>query len=174
MSSSPDPYYPPQWQLCEFYTHNPHLRCTLHPLGVESEECRDFRATAPRSRQRRIAPQGEQLCITQASKAEEQWQPEGAAYYNGELVLQPRQRLLTDQLDLLDTHPLFTGRCPNCEMPISSTQGVQVHWDCLNCGWMTLFERSASISGCVSVPLPGFSSWQPSGTCDRLDSPGWF
>jgi hypothetical protein len=136
MPSSPDPYYPPQCQLCEFYTHNPHLRCTLHPLGVESEECRDFRATAPRSRQRRIAPQEEQRCIAQPSEAEEQWQPEGAAYYNGELVLQPRQRTLMEQLDLLDTHPLFTGRCPNCEMPLLPTNPIQVHWDCSSCGWM--------------------------------------
>ncbi|MBD1848479.1 hypothetical protein [Leptolyngbya sp. FACHB-711] len=179
MHSLPDPHYPPQCQLCQFYTRNPHLRCTVHPTGLASDECLDFVATAPRSRQRRIAPQGKQLCIAQPSEAEEQWQPEGAAYYNGELVLQPRQRPLTAQLDLLDLQedvqivdcrPAKGGS----DKSIGSTQLVQVHWDCSNCGWMTLFERSASISGCVSVPLPGFSSWQPSGTCDRLDSPGWF
>ncbi|MBD1848982.1 hypothetical protein H6F87_02970 [Cyanobacteria bacterium FACHB-502] len=63
MPSPADPYYPPQCQTCEFYTHNVHLRCTLHPLGLESEECCDFKATAPRSRQRRIVPQREQHCI---------------------------------------------------------------------------------------------------------------
>ncbi|MEP0914754.1 hypothetical protein NDI45_28030 [Leptolyngbya sp. GB1-A1] len=62
LPSPPDPYYSLQCQLCEFHTHNPHLRCTLHPLGLESEECCDFRA---------IVPQGEQLCITYASEAEE-------------------------------------------------------------------------------------------------------
>ncbi|MBD1853379.1 hypothetical protein H6F87_26050 [Cyanobacteria bacterium FACHB-502] len=118
MPSSPNPCYLPQCSTCEFYTHNPHLRCTLHPLGLESEECLDFVAIFP------------------LPEPEEQWQPEGAAYYNGELVLQPRQQALTEQLDLLDTHPLFTGRCPNCEMPIDSTHPVQVHWDCLNCGWI--------------------------------------
>ncbi|WP_225914064.1 hypothetical protein [Leptolyngbya ohadii] len=83
--------------------------------------------TAACSRQRRIAPLPE---------PEEQWQPEGAAYYNGELVLQPRQRALTEQLHLLDTHPLFTGRCLNCEMPLLPTNPIQVHWDCLSCGWI--------------------------------------
>ncbi|MEP0914442.1 hypothetical protein NDI45_26420 [Leptolyngbya sp. GB1-A1] len=127
MPSSPAPYYPSQCQTCEFYTHNPHLRCTLHPFGLASEECLDFVA---------IALEGEGLGTAQASDAEEQWQPEGAAYYNGELVLQTRRRTLTEQLELLDTHPLFTGWCPNCEMPIGSTHPVQVHWDCLNCGWL--------------------------------------
>ncbi|MEP0910902.1 hypothetical protein NDI45_08230 [Leptolyngbya sp. GB1-A1] len=54
MSSSPYPHYPPQCQLCQFYTHNPPLRCILHPLGLESEGCRDFVT---------IAPQGELFCI---------------------------------------------------------------------------------------------------------------
>ncbi len=136
MPSPPNPDYPPQCQFCEFHTHNPYLRCTVHPTGLAADECHDFAATAPRSRQRRIAPQGEQLGTAQPSEAEEQWQPEGAAYYNGDLVLQPRQRTLTAQLGLLDTHPLFTGRCPNCEIPLLPTHPVQVHWDCSNCGWI--------------------------------------
>ncbi|MEP0913089.1 hypothetical protein NDI45_19440 [Leptolyngbya sp. GB1-A1] len=118
MSSSPDPDYPPQCQLCQFYTHNPHLRCTLHPLGLESDNCPDFRA------------------IAQLPELEEQWQPEGAAYYNGELILQPKQRTPAEQMELLDTHPLFTGRCPACEIPIAPVQPAQVHWDCRNCGWI--------------------------------------
>ena len=48
----------------------------------------------------------------------EQWEPEGASYYNGELILQPRQLWTREeQMELLDTHPMFTGRCPQCEMP---------------------------------------------------------
>ncbi|MEP0914928.1 hypothetical protein NDI45_28950 [Leptolyngbya sp. GB1-A1] len=125
MPSLLDPYYPSQCQLCEFYPHNPHLRCTLHPLGLELEDCLDFVA---------IAPEGEGLGTAQTSEVEEQWQPEGAAY-NGELVLQTRRHTLTEQLALLDTHPLFTGRCSACEMLIGSTHPVQVHWDCSNCGW---------------------------------------
>jgi hypothetical protein len=44
---------------------------------------------------------------------EKLWEPEGASYYNGELILQPQQCwTLKEQLELLDTHPLFTGKCP--------------------------------------------------------------
>ncbi|MBD1851020.1 hypothetical protein H6F87_13520 [Cyanobacteria bacterium FACHB-502] len=136
MPSSPDLYYPPQCRFCEFYTHSLYLRCTLHPLGLESEDCLDFVAIAPRSRQRRIAPKGEGLGTAQTSEVEEQWQLVGAAYYKGELVLQARRRTLTEQLELLDTHPLFTGRCPNCELLIVSVHPVQVHWDCQGCGWI--------------------------------------
>lgn len=69
---------------------------------------------------------------------EELWEPEGARFVNGELVIdgdndflgaspwehrslyngeeiiQPRQRWTPEeQLKLLDTHPLFTSRCPS-------------------------------------------------------------
>lgn len=67
---------------------------------------------------------------------EEQWRPVGAAYYNGELVLEPHNRWTDEErLELLDWHPLFTGRCPNCEMPIHQTEPRRVHWGCDRCGW---------------------------------------
>jgi hypothetical protein len=40
------------------------------------------------------------------------------------------------QLELLDTHPLFTGRCPQCEMTYPKYEQPPVHWDCPECGWM--------------------------------------
>ena len=40
------------------------------------------------------------------------------------------------QLELLDTHPLFTGRCPQCEMTYPQYETPPVHWDCPECGWM--------------------------------------
>lgn len=59
--------------------------------------------------------------------------PVGASY-NGEFILQPEQHLSqVEQLELLDRHPLFTGRCPECEMPIIETDSL--HWNCANCGW---------------------------------------
>jgi hypothetical protein len=65
------------------------------------------------------------------------WEPEGATYYNGELILQPQQRWTPEQqLELLDTHPLFTGRCPQCEMTYPQYETPPVHWDCSACGWM--------------------------------------
>jgi hypothetical protein len=60
----------------------------------------------------------------------------GASYYNGELIVQPEFRFTqVEQLRLLDWHPLFTGRCPECEMPIVQTYPLRVHWDCSACGW---------------------------------------
>ncbi|MEH2405323.1 hypothetical protein [Nostoc sp.] len=68
---------------------------------------------------------------------QEQWQPEGASYYNGELILQPQQgRTQQQQLELLDTHPLFTGKCPQCNYEFDRDWSARVHWDCPECGWM--------------------------------------
>ncbi|MBD1824391.1 hypothetical protein H6F51_18125 [Cyanobacteria bacterium FACHB-DQ100] len=58
------------------------------------------------------------------------------AVYAGELVIQPVQRWTREQqLALLDWHPMFTGRCPNCERTILQTHPARVNWDCEQCGW---------------------------------------
>ncbi|NJN22048.1 MAG: hypothetical protein HC812_13770 [Leptolyngbya sp. RL_3_1] len=107
--------------LCLFYTHNPYLVCAIHPTGAAGESCLDFR---PNEHQGAADPL-------------EWWEPEGASYYGDELVIEPLQRLTNQQrLELLDTHPMFTGRCPNCEMPIRQTTPARVHWDCERCGWV--------------------------------------
>lgn len=52
-------------------------------------------------------------------------------YYAGEEVVQPVQRFSTQQkLALLDWHPMFTSRCPQCETPI-----LRSPWECDHCGW---------------------------------------
>ena len=62
----------------------------------------------------------------------ENWAPLGSAYYGGELVLQPeREMTQREQLDALDWHPLFTGRCTQCEQTLL-TESVNVSCDC---GW---------------------------------------
>lgn len=78
---------------------------------------------------------------------EELWEPEGARYmgdelviervtYNGEEIIQPRQLWTQQQqLELVDTHPLFTGRCPECGAEFDRDYTSRVHWDC-SCGWM--------------------------------------
>jgi hypothetical protein len=109
---------------CNFYAHSPFLVCAEHPAGVEGDSCPDFQLNLQVPDDEAIAWYGEQ------------WQPEGASYYDGELVLEPVQRRSLEQrLDLLDSHPLFTGRCPNCERPIQAISG-QMHWDCGHCGWV--------------------------------------
>ncbi len=56
--------------------------------------------------------------------------------YDGEPVPMPRQRFtLEEKLELLDYHPLFTGRCPHCEMPFEVKNPPSVHWDCNHCEW---------------------------------------
>ena len=68
----------------------------------------------------------------------ELWEPEGASYYNGELILQPQQRWTQEeQLELLDTHPLFTGKCPQCGYQFERDYtACCVHWNCPECGWL--------------------------------------
>ncbi|MFB2922799.1 hypothetical protein [Aerosakkonema funiforme] len=57
------------------------------------------------------------------------------SFYNGHLIKQPRKRWTQEeQLELLDWHPLFTGRCPGCEMPCLKYEPSLV-WECQYCGW---------------------------------------
>ncbi|MEH2321901.1 hypothetical protein [Nostoc sp.] len=69
---------------CLLYAHNPYLVCAVHLDGVDGGSCLDFR-------------------LDPNAQVEEVWQPEGATYYNGELIVQPQQRWTPEeQLELLD------------------------------------------------------------------------
>jgi hypothetical protein len=106
----------PECDRCLFYAHDPHLVCTNHPGGVRGVACSDLESDP-------------------TAEPEELWEPEGASYYNGELIVTPEQRWTRlEQLALLDSHPMFTGRCPKCETGIVSNTS-RVHWDCGHCGW---------------------------------------
>lgn len=107
----------PECDRCLLYSHNPHLVCVVHPSGVDSDSCLDFR---------------------QDSYVEiEEPVEEGASYYNGQLILQPQQHLTTEEkLELLDTHPMFTGHCPGCGYQFPSHVPELVHFDCPQCGWI--------------------------------------
>jgi hypothetical protein len=108
----------PECDRCRFNLRNPYLVCHDYPAGPPEDSCLHF------------APDPD-------AKPEELWEPEGASYYNGELILQPRQRRTTqEQLELLDTHPLFTGKCPSCGYRFSPDNPPEVHWDCPQCGWI--------------------------------------
>ncbi|WP_346293953.1 hypothetical protein [Sphaerothrix gracilis] len=117
----------PKCDRCHFYAHSTYLVCALHPSGPERETCLDFRQT-----NQPVQPEDDPLSWYDV---EESWQPDGAAFYNGELILQPEQRLsLAERWALLDWHPLFTGRCPECERSLPYERS-RVHWDCEGCGW---------------------------------------
>lgn len=110
----------PECNRCLLYAHDPHIVCAFHPGGVEGDRCFDFRKDPN-------------------AQVEELWQPEGATYYNGELILQPRPRWTQEQqLELLDWHPLFTGKCPKCGAEYERDCTSRVHWDCPNseCDWI--------------------------------------
>ena len=111
---------------CQLCAHSPYVVCADHPEGVEEDSCPDFRLAT-----RAAANPDDPLAWYGDS-----WQPAGASYYGGELILDPVQRLSLEQrLELLDVHPLFTGRCPNCERPVARGMAGQIHWDC-DCGWV--------------------------------------
>jgi hypothetical protein len=56
--------------------------------------------------------------------------------YNGEWIPVPHHRLTSEiQIQLLDWHPIFSGRCPNCEIPIATPENSKSDWHCLHCNW---------------------------------------
>ena len=86
------------------------LVCGIYPSGPAETPCPDF------------------------SEVTEQCEPLGGAYYNSELVLQPTHYLTTaERLEILETHPFFTGVCPECGETIWG-KGL-VHYDCEHCGF---------------------------------------
>ena len=86
------------------------LICGIHPSGPAETPCPDF------------------------AEVSEPFEPLGGAYYAGELVLQPTHDLTTaERLELLETHPFFTGVCPQCGAAIAG-EGL-VHYDCEPCGY---------------------------------------
>lgn len=38
-------------------------------------------------------------------------------------------------LEEYDWHPIFTGRCPDCDFPFSRLKLPPLRWQCLRCGW---------------------------------------
>ncbi|MEG4521085.1 MULTISPECIES: hypothetical protein [unclassified Microcoleus] len=80
---------------CQLYARNPHLVCAVHPTGPDTDTCIDFRADPN-------------------TASEELWEPEGASYYNGELILQPPQRWTWEQ-----QLELFFGHAPFVYWPVS-------------------------------------------------------
>ena len=134
-----------QCDRCQFYSDSLYLRCALHPTGQLGGNCLDFREdpTAHQSQAEFLSlvwVTGEEFrdVPIDASPFEDgfQWEPEGASYYAGELIIDVVQRFNREQkLELLDQHPMFTGRCPECESVIARSSPAQTHWDCQYCGW---------------------------------------
>ncbi|MEP0755198.1 hypothetical protein NDA03_23560 [Trichocoleus sp. Lan] len=102
----------------------------MHPTGPNSDRCLDFRPAA------------------ELEEPDELWAPPGTRFVNADLLLERptydgepvpmlEQRFTpAEKLELLDYHPMFTGRCPCCEMPFEMKKPPSVHWDCSRCGWV--------------------------------------
>jgi hypothetical protein len=91
----------PQCDRCLYNAHNPHLLCAVHPEGIEEESCIDFRSDPK-------AQDGDF------------WSPTGYFWYGGELIpITPPRLTPEEQLEILDSHPFFTGVCPSCGHGVS-------------------------------------------------------
>lgn len=140
----------PECNGCMFHSHDYHIVCAIHPTGVEGDSCLDFRPDPElegkhfrdflgvRSRQQDDEPYSNPCDYLDDN--EELWEPATASYYNGELILQPQQHWTREeQLELLNWHPLFTRKCPQCGALFDRDYSACcIHWDCPNpeCGWI--------------------------------------
>jgi hypothetical protein len=107
----------PECDRCLLYSHNPYLICAVHPSGVDGDRCLDFRPD----------PNAE---------IEERWSPQGYSWYGNELIRDRTSRYTQEeQLFILNTHPLFTGVCPECGYQFDRTN-PPVHYDCPECDFI--------------------------------------
>jgi hypothetical protein len=105
----------PECDHCQYFANTPYMVCGINPSGPKGSNCEDFRAFP------------EQV-------VDEMNKPLGGGYYAGDWIPQPFPPIFVDQqLALLNWHPLFTGRCPNCETPIP--EPVNNCWNCRHCEW---------------------------------------
>lgn len=116
----------PECTRCRFYCGNPYLFCAVVPDGPDNDSCPYF-------------------ALDPDAKEPELWEPEGARYINNELVIEritygvkqaPQHLTQEQQLHLLNTHPLFTGKCPECGYTFNRDYAAIIHYDCPECGWM--------------------------------------
>lgn len=135
----------PQCDRCLLCAHEPLIVCAVHPSGPTGDTCLDFRPNPQLEDNRFVdflgleAQQQDNEPFSNPFDLEPDevlWEPEGASYYAGELILQPQQRWTQEeQLALLDTHPMFTGKCPACSQQFPKYEKPPIHWDC-PCGWI--------------------------------------
>ena len=139
----------PDCDRCLYYANDYHLLCAAHPYDPDGDTCSDFNPNPELQGKRYIDFLGllQQAGVNLDSNESfsnpfnlepdgELWEPEGATYYAGELILQPQKRWTQqEQLELLGTHPIFTGCCPACNRQFLQGDRPPVHWDC-ECGWI--------------------------------------
>jgi hypothetical protein len=110
----------PARNRCQLYTHQIYFVCAIHPDGVDTEQCPDFQ------------PDPETAIETE----KELWSPVGYSWYGDTLIPNRLCRYTREeQQKILDTHPFFTGICPNCSRVFTTSPPPHTPWVCLACGW---------------------------------------
>ncbi len=80
----------PDCDRCVLYARTPYVVCTVHPQGVDTDKCIDFRPDKD-------------------ADMEKQWSPQGYSWYGDELIPdRPSRYSPSEQIQILDTHPFFT------------------------------------------------------------------
>lgn len=138
----------PECVRCRFFAHEPFIICAIFPTGSVGESCPHFAPNPDHGSSEDFFglqwQTGEDLDggdepfsnPFDLEPNESLWEPDGASYYAGELIVQPEQRWTREeQLKLLEWHPIFTNRCPQCQRSFPRYEKLPVHWDC-ECGWM--------------------------------------
>lgn len=109
------PRHLPECHQCQMNAQSNYLVCAIHPVGYAGDSCPDF-AKIP-------------------GLIEELWRPVGYSYYDGDLIPDSNNNLLREeQIWMLDAHPMFTRKCPECGAKYD--ESPRIHWDCLACDWM--------------------------------------
>lgn len=138
----------PECDQCLFCANAPQLVCAVYPDGPSGNTCLDFRHDPELKNKQFVDFLGiGETYDNPCNDNNLQWEPDGARYidgeltiertfYNGEEIRQPRQRWTPEQqLELIDWHPMFSGKCPKCSVEFNRDWSARVHWDC-ECGWM--------------------------------------
>ena len=101
----------PECDRCSNNAHSDFLLCAVRPLGPQGASCPDF-----------------------AVAVEELWEPPGARYLDGQLILHRPSYMGELQPEIDDNHPMLTGICPRCGAEFR--RRPLVHYDCTACGWL--------------------------------------
>jgi hypothetical protein len=109
---------------CLLYSQQLYFVCPVHPEGVE-DECPDFRPD----------PEIDE-------EEEEYWSPTGYFWYGDNLIPNRLCRYTKEEQEkILDTHPLFTGLCPNCSHIFTTSPPTGAPWHCPACDWRENSDR---------------------------------
>ena len=100
---------------CQFYAHNPHIVCAVHPQGVFTDPSRSVVTELGRSGVTEPSRSVERTCLdfrqdpNAPASEDKQGSPVGYYWWDGELYpIEPKTLTPEEQLQILDTNPIFT------------------------------------------------------------------